>query len=187
MDKKSNVIPFFRFPDPRNAKHDPRILADMDLALEKAFNNPALKQFDKMLTHVINEARTVGDVGFRSSAVTESEPEFYAPEPIPDYCYHTEVHFKQWILDFQFFGSGDPRLRDIGASRFSHALRSNNPMAQQVGVQVEFIKQVWRLASRYFSMNAVVTGEDDSFARIDFTDFKDTRVEVYIRPVEDRG
>lgn len=186
MDKKSNVVPFYRFPDPKDAKYDPRALADADAKLGSVFNNVALKQFERVLTRLTDESRLTGKVGFRSSAVTEQDPAFYAPEPIPDYCYRTRIYFTRWILEFQFFGANDPKIQDINHSRYSNAIRKNNPIADLIKVEADFVNLLWHVATRSSAINAQITGEADSFARFDFAQYENTHVNVLIRPVEEK-
>lgn len=186
MDKKSNVIPFFRFPDPKTMKCDPQAMLDLDIALEKAFNNPALKQFDKTLTQVANEAMAYDEVMFRSSSVTVQELEFYAPNPIPEYCYHTEVHFKKWILDFQFFGAGDATARDIASGQMTHYVQGPHSTVEAKGVELDFLQRLWVKANEYAYIDSALRTEDAHIASFQFTRFDHTRVEVFIRPVEEK-
>ena len=187
MDKKSNVIPFFRFPDPKTATYNPQVLIDLDMALEKAFNNPALKQFGTTLDRVIGEARAYDEVLFVSGAITEADPEFYAPEPVPDYCYQTKVYFRKWILEFQFFGAGDVTRDRISNKGMTHFIQGPQATLEKKGTELDFLQRLWVMAGHYIPMMASLRSEDAHIATFQFTRFDNTRVEVYIRPVEDRG
>lgn len=121
-DKETdNVVPFYRFPEPpakpvRISRED--YLAQVEGFVVDDFtkiNNPMLLKIHMLIEEAKADWRPNGVLTFSSSSNVEwDSPEFYAPEPIPDYCYEMSATLSWGIrLKLEFYGRDDVKVRDI--------------------------------------------------------------------------
>lgn len=193
-DKETdNVVPFYRFPEPP-AKPVKISREDYFAQIEgfvvddfSRINNPLLLKIYMLIEAAKADWRPNGVLTFSStSAVEWDNPAYYAPDPIPPFCYEVSTTLSWGTrLTFEFYGRDDVKARDIAPSeRPAGSFLALTPQSLPGYVQVDrCLEDLYERFRTAVPTQLLLPETDDSeIARFVFSQYDHTYLVVRANP-----